>query len=169
VDLDRVHKRDAVGEEAREDPAAGADLEHDVVRGELGEPLDHPQDVLVDQEVLPEFFLRARVHRPKQRAAFASICAASSPGSALRACASAATVGTTFAGSFDLPRSGTGVRYGESVSARMRSAGTAYAEERRSCAFLYVTLPANETYQPRSIAGSSSGSDEKQCMTTVPA
>ena len=57
---------------------------------------------------------------------------------------------------------------GESVSASRRSAGTAYAAERRSCAFLYVTLPANETYQPRSSAGSRSGSDEKQCRTTVP-
>jgi hypothetical protein len=31
-----------------------------------------------------------------------------------------------------------------------------------------VTLPAKETYQPRSSAGSSRPGDEKQCITTVP-
>ena len=32
VDLDRVHEQNAVGEEAREDPESGTDLEHDVGR-----------------------------------------------------------------------------------------------------------------------------------------
>ena len=46
--------RDPLGEEAREHAEARADLEHDVVGRELGEPLDHAEDVLVDQEVLAE-------------------------------------------------------------------------------------------------------------------
>ena len=32
VELDRMHERDTVGEEAGEDPEPGADLEHDVGR-----------------------------------------------------------------------------------------------------------------------------------------
>src|SRR6266508_4142394 len=168
VDLDGVYKVNSLGEKARQDAAARPDLEHDVARRELGEPLDHAQDVLVDEEVLPKLLLGSQGHKPKQRAAFASICAASSAASALRARAKATTMCTTFAGSFGRPRRGSGARYGESVSTSSRSAGTAYAAERRSCAFLYVTLPANEMYQPRSSAGSSSAGDEKQWRTTVP-
>ena len=73
----------------------------------------------------------------------------------------------TYAGSFVRPRTGCGARYGLSVSASSRSAGTR-APPRAARAFLYVTLPANETYQPRSSAGSSSAGDEKQWRTTVP-
>ena len=77
VELDRVDRRDAVGEVAREDAEPGPDLEHDVARLELGEPADHAEDVLVDEKVLAELLLRRDVHgRPKARAAFASICAA---------------------------------------------------------------------------------------------
>ena len=111
VDLDRVHEPDPLGQEAREDAEAGADLEHDVGRFEVREPLDHAQDVLVDQEVLAELLLRRDDHgRQKQAAAFASILAAKSPGSSPRAAASAITVCTTWAGSFCRPRTGRGAR-----------------------------------------------------------
>ena len=39
---------------------------------------------------------------------------------------------------------------------------------RRSAFFGYVTLPANDTYQPCASAGSSSSGSEKQCRITVP-
>ena len=52
VDLDRVDVRDPVGEEARQDAEARADLEDDVVGAEVGQPGDHAQDVLVGEEVL---------------------------------------------------------------------------------------------------------------------
>ncbi len=59
VDLDRVHARDAVGEVVRQYAEAGTDLEDDVVLVELREPADHAENVLVDEEVLPERLLRA--------------------------------------------------------------------------------------------------------------
>jgi hypothetical protein len=145
VDLDRVHMRDTLRQEPREDAEAGADLEHDIVRVELGEAPDDAEDVVVDQEVLAELLLRRDVRRPKTAVAFASICAASSAASSLRAAASASTVCTTYAGSFRRPRTACGARYGLSVSARIRSRGTPRAAARSSYAFLYVTLPAKET------------------------
>ena len=54
------------------------------------------------------------------------------------------------AGWFGLPRCGTGVRYGASVSASSRSAGAARAASRRSPAFLNVTLPAKLITYPAS-------------------
>ena len=126
VELDRVDVRDALGEVPREDAEPGADLEHDVVGVELGEPADHAEDVLVDEEVLAERLLRRDAHGSRRRrSAFASICAASSAASSPRASASAASVCTTLAGSLRRPRTGCGARYGLSVSARMRSGGTA--------------------------------------------
>ena len=81
---------------------------------EHGEPADHPEDVLVDEEVLAELFLRPRswapLHSPKAAVALASIRAASSSGSSPRASASVASVWTTFAGSLGLPRTGCGAR-----------------------------------------------------------
>ena len=75
---------DAVGEVARQHAETRADLEHDVVRLELGEPADHAEDVLVDEEVLAERLLRRdgwHAHgRPNAAVALASICAASSAG-----------------------------------------------------------------------------------------
>ena len=50
----------------------------------------------------------------------------------------------------------------------MRPAGTSVAARRRSTAFGYVALPANDTYQPRSSAVSSRCGEEKQWRTTVP-
>src|SRR5919198_319636 len=147
VELDRVHARDAVGEIGGQDPEPRTDLEHDVLRRELREAADHAEDVLVDEEVLPELLLGEREPHESENAAaaFASSRAASSAGSSPRASASAATVWTTFAGSFGRPRRGWGLRYGLSVSARRRSGGTRRAASRSSSAFGYVTLPANET------------------------
>ena len=78
VELDRVHVRDARGEEAREDAEAGPDLEHDVVGLELGEALDHAEDVLVDEEVLAERLPRRDAHSPNA-ASRSRRSAASSP------------------------------------------------------------------------------------------
>ena len=66
VDLDRVDVRDAVGEETRQDAEARADLEHDVVGSECGEPFDHAEDVLVDEEVLAvRLFRDGRSRKPE--------------------------------------------------------------------------------------------------------
>ena len=48
------------------------------------------------------------------------------------------------AGVLGLPRLGTGVRNGASVSARIRSAGAAAAASRRGWALGNVTFPAND-------------------------
>src|SRR4051794_35776178 len=168
VDLDRVHARDADGEEPRQHSEAGTDLEHDVAGIELREPLDHAEDVLVHEEVLAERLLRRDVHSPKQVDALRSIWRSSSPGSSPRACASACSVCTTYAGSFRFPRTGCGARYGASVSARILSAGTSRAARRRSTAFGKLALPANETYHLRSSAVGRRCGDEKQCSTTRP-
>src|SRR5919198_94794 len=111
VELDRVHARDAVGEIGGQDPEPRTDLEHDVLRRELREAADHAEDVLVDEEVLPELLLGEREPHESENAAaaFASSRAASSAGSSPRASASAATVWTTFAGSFGRPRRGWGL------------------------------------------------------------
>src|SRR6185503_1198507 len=146
-----------LGEVAREDAEPRPDLEHDVVRLERREPADHAQDVRVDQEVLAQILARRDAHSAKTRAAFASISAVSSSSPTPRSSASAAYVCRTNAGSLRRPRTGCGARYGLSVSARRRSAGTRRAAARRSYAFLYVTFPANDTYQPCSSAASSSG------------
>ena len=73
VDLDRVHVGDPLGEKAGQDAEPRPDLEHDVGAVELGEPLDHAEDVLVDQEVLAERLPRRDAHSPKTASAFASI------------------------------------------------------------------------------------------------
>ena len=111
VELDRVNVPGAVGEARRQHAEAGTDLEHDVLWAELGETLDHAEDVLVGEEVLAELLLRADAHgRRKAAAALASMRAASSLASSPRASASAATVWTTCAGSFGRPRTGCGAR-----------------------------------------------------------
>ncbi len=77
----------------RQDPQAGTDLQNDVVVLQLGEPADHAEDVLVDEEVLAELLLRANGHPSRNAAvAFASIRAASSSGSMPRSSASTANV-----------------------------------------------------------------------------
>ena len=53
-------------------------------------------------------------------------------------------VSAVSAGSLGLPRLGTGVRNGASVSARSNSGGAAAAASRSGCALPNVTLPAND-------------------------
>ncbi len=111
VELDRMDVGGARREVLREDAEPGADLEHDVVRVELGEPADHAEDVRIGEEVLAELLLRADAHGSENaRAAFASICASSPVCSSPRASASAASVCTTCAGSLRRPRTGWGAR-----------------------------------------------------------
>ena len=89
VGFDDVEVVDAGREIGAQDPEAAADLEHDIVRGELREAADHAEQVVVDEEVLPELAVRAdaearkafeacarlahgrcgRAHHPKSRAA----------------------------------------------------------------------------------------------------
>src|SRR5438270_5121866 len=100
VELDRVDVTDPIGEVAREHAETRADLEHHVFGGELGEPADHAEDVLVDEEVLAEVAVR-RDREPghgseNAAAALASIRSASAAGSSPRASASPATVCMTY-------------------------------------------------------------------------
>src|SRR5215218_3690115 len=111
VDLDGVDVPRSVGESPREHAEPGPDLQHDVVRTELGESLDHGEDVRVGEEVLAELLLGAHAHgRRKAAAAFASIRAASASGWSPRASARTATVWRTFAGSLRQPRTACGAR-----------------------------------------------------------
>ena len=122
VDLDGVDVGDPLGEEAREDAEARADLEHDVVRARASASRSiTPRMFSSTRKCWPSLLLRDDGHSPKAAVAFASICAASSAASSPRASASAASVWTTYAGSFGRPRTGCGARYGLSVSARIRS------------------------------------------------
>ena len=91
---------------------------------------------------------------------------ASSCGAMPRRSAIAVPTMPTCAGSFGLPRWGTGARNGESVSTSMRSSGQMRAASRRSAAFLNVTMPLNDRYAPRSRhARASSGPPVKQWIT----
>ena len=147
--------RDALGEVAREDAHARADLEHDVVRPELGEAADHAEDVRVDEEVLAELLLRRRRSCRQTEAlgrvrvdlrARARPAPPRAPARAPRACGRR----TPARSAGRAPAAARG--RAQSVSARIRSAGTCVAARRRSTAFGKVALPANETYQPRSSA-----------------
>jgi hypothetical protein len=66
-----------------------------------------------------------------------------------------------------LPRCGTGVRYGASVSASIRSAGAASAASRSDPAFLNVTFPAKLIRYPASAhTAAMAASPEKQWKIT---
>ncbi len=54
VDLDDVEVAHTRGDVLGEHAEAAADLEHDVLTGQLGGAVDHAEDVGVDEEVLPE-------------------------------------------------------------------------------------------------------------------
>jgi hypothetical protein len=110
IELDGVDVRDARREVARQHAEARPDLEHDVVPFQLREPADDAEDVLVDEEVLPERLFGRDAHSWNATVAFASIMRPSSAASSPRAAASASTVCTTFAGSLRLPRTGCGAR-----------------------------------------------------------
>ena len=81
---------------------------------------------------------------PAFRVVTSASCSSVSP----CACASTSAVSRTLAGSLRWPRSGTGDRYGLSVSTSSRPRGAAAATSRSSAAFLYVSMPANETCSP---------------------
>ncbi len=120
IELDDVHVAHARGEVLGEHAESAADLEHDVPGLELGGPLDHAEDVRVDQEVLPELAVRSHAeaphptqarlhwllrhreppgaHQPNTRAALRSTAAPSSAGVVPRSSATNASVCTTKAG-----------------------------------------------------------------------
>ena len=58
-DVENVHVGDAGREVLGQDAEAAADLEHDVVGPQLGQPPDHLQQVRVDQEVLAQLAIGA--------------------------------------------------------------------------------------------------------------
>src|SRR5439155_9634096 len=87
VELDCVHVRDACREVAREHTLPRSDLEDDVTGLQVGEPPDHAEDVLVDEEVLAELLLGEDPHSAKAALALASICRPSSVASSPRASA----------------------------------------------------------------------------------
>ena len=77
-----------------------------------------------------------------------------------------AAVCATNAGSFRFPRTGTGARYGLSVSTSSLSGGTSFATSRRSAAVLYVSIPANDRCRPTSRhARAVSASPVNECIT----
>ena len=95
VDLDHVHvrrdRRQALGQHS----LAAPDLEHDVAWTQLGEALDHVEDVAVDEEVLTERARPARSYHPNTAAALRSTAASSSSYATRRSTASAWAVCTT--------------------------------------------------------------------------
>ena len=148
VELDGVDARDALGEVLREDAQPGTDLEHDVVLVELGEAPDHAEDVLVDEEVLAEIAVRrdGEAHGSEKAAvAFESIWAPSSSASSPRSFGECGDRQHDVRGLVRTAAAGLGsevraVRLGEDP---LR--GHLRRRDRRSFAFGYVTLPANET------------------------
>jgi len=89
VELDSVDELHPVGDVTREHAESRPDLEHDVGGREIAHPLDHAEDVLVDEEMLAQRLLGLDGHaRPNALAAFACIRAASSVSSSPRVSAS---------------------------------------------------------------------------------
>src|SRR5688572_4315458 len=83
------------------------------------------------------------------RLAFAVVAAANASSVVPRTSARQAAVCCTCAGSLRLIlRTGSGDKYGLSVSTRIRSSGIEAATARRSADFLYVTIPAKLMYSP---------------------
>ena len=117
---------DAVGEVAREDAEARADLEHDVVgpRARARRPMT-PRMFSSTRKCWPSSFFGEALTRGRTRAsAFASICASSSCASSPRAAPAPRACGRRTPAR-SAGRGSCGARYGASVSARSRSAGPA--------------------------------------------
>ncbi len=110
VDFGCVDVCDPVGEVAREHAEPGADLEHHVVGREVGEPLDHAEQVLVDEKVLAQALAWRDAHSENTLVAFSSIWSSRASASTPRASASASRVWRTKAGSLRRPRTGCGAR-----------------------------------------------------------
>ena len=158
VDLEGVHQLRPLEHRPREQPAGGPDLEDDVLGADRRLVDDGAQDVLVDQVVLAVALERVRARgatavararpsaggahvsrtsaSPKTRRALAVVSAASSSAGTPRTSATSAAVCATQAGTLLLPRLGTGVRNGASVSTMIRSPRTFFAASRSSAAFL---------------------------------
>ena len=158
------------GEELRQHADAGADLEHDVVRRELGEAADHAEDVLVHEEVLAERLLRTGDH--SQTEALGRV-AVDLPLELLRILVARLRERRERVHDVGgLVRPAAHRLRGEVRARRSRRGSGRQAPRARPAAGRppsgSVALPANETYQPRSSAGSSRCGDEKQCKTTRP-
>ena len=78
VHLDHVHVRGGRGQPLGQHSLPTSDLEHDVAGAELGEALDHVEDVAVNEEVLTQRARPARSYHPNTAAALRSIAASSS-------------------------------------------------------------------------------------------
>ena len=154
---------------AGQDSEPGPDLEHDVFGGELGEPTDDAEDFSSRGSAGRAASWGSRLTaRTKAAVAFASIRAlelghvlATRGGE--RGDRVHDVCGLVRPAAKRLRREVRAVRLGEE-----RSAGTCAAASRSSSALGYVTLPANEKYQPRSRPAPSRSGSEKQCRTTVP-
>ena len=134
-----------------QDAEAAADLEHDVVRRQLGSAGDDAQQIVVDQEVLAELAIGVNVV-PAQAARLACRgsrlttredppgvvldLVSSSPYPTPRSSATQRAVCVTLAGSLALPRTGCGARKGASVSTSSSSAGRARAAVWSSVAWI---------------------------------
>src|ERR1051326_1076655 len=102
----------------------------------------------------------------KRRKKLSVVARATSSNAMPRSAAISSATCFTNAGWLGLPRCGTGARYGESVSTSMRSSGTRFATSFRSFAFLNVTMPEKEMWNPWSMAPcATSHVSVKQCMT----
>src|SRR5438067_818614 len=127
IDLHHVQVAHAGRQVLGQHPQPPADLERHVAGFQLRQATDHPEDVVVDQEVLAELAIRAhaeatqtaqarlarlgrRDHHPKTRAAVRSTAASSSAYEMPRRSATCSAVATTLEGSLGLPRTGWGDR-----------------------------------------------------------
>jgi len=80
IHLDDVQMPGALRQALGEDPRAAAHLEHDIVSRQRSQPLNHVNDVAIDEEVLTQLPLpgRARAHQPKTAAALRCTAASKS-------------------------------------------------------------------------------------------
>ena len=92
----------------------------------------------------------AAASAPNAARAFTSVRAETSSTLTPSTSATARALSTTYAGSFRLPRNGTGARYGQSVSSTMRSIPTARTASRSAPAVLNVTTPPIPSHKPNS-------------------
>src|SRR5437588_2446581 len=167
IDLDRDQPRTPLEDSQRERADPRPDLQDQIAAGQPGQRDDLPDRVRIGDEVLADRGLRpqpvplqerARLSgtehhaQPNNRAAFAEVARATSSAGTSFTVAIASATSETYAGSLDLPRCGTGVRNGASVSTTIRSRGARAAASRRSLAFLNVTTPANDRIAPASNA-----------------
>ena len=141
---------------------------------ELGEPADDAEDVLVDEEVLPERLLRRRRSRQAEgaRRVRVDLRRRARPASSPRASRATATVCDDVAPARSAcPRTGCGARYGESVSARIRSAGTCAPRRggrpRSGTSRCRRTRRSSRARAPRRAAAATRSSAGRRCRRTT--